>query len=112
MPNSHRPCPLPAPNSSKSFWHSEPDEFLIGHKTTPDLPQDADVVIVGCGITGANAARYLAESGSGLKIVVLEAREVCWGATGRVSKPRRILGKLIVTCLCCCILRLFGSEDC
>lgn len=82
--NSTEPCPLPAPDSSKSFWHSEPDKFLLGHRTTAKLPDSADVVIVGCGITGANVARYLAESGKGLKVVVLEAREVCWGATGRV----------------------------
>jgi len=35
------------------------------------------------GITGANAARYLVESGKRLDIVLLEAREVCYGATGR-----------------------------
>jgi uncharacterized protein with NAD-binding domain and iron-sulfur cluster len=84
--NSSAPCPLPVPNSSKSFWHSEPDQFLLGHRTTPNLPTHADVVIVGCGITGANAARYLVESGKDLKTVVLEAREVCWGATGRVCE--------------------------
>lgn len=88
--NSDLLCPLPNANSSKSFWHSEPDEFLIGHRTTPELPSTADVVIVGCGITGANAARFLVESGKGLSVVILEAREVCWGATGRVSQ-----------CLCC-----------
>jgi len=46
---SHNPCPLPGPVSSKSFWHSEPDEFLLGHRSTPDLPGSADVVIVGSG---------------------------------------------------------------
>lgn len=56
----------------------------MGHRTTEDLPTEADVVVVGCGITGANAARFLSESGKGLKVVVLDAREVCWGATGRV----------------------------
>jgi hypothetical protein len=81
---SQKPCPLPTPNSSKSFWHSEPDEVLIGHRSTEELPEYADVVVVGCGITGASAARYLSESQSGLGVVVLEAREVCWGATGRV----------------------------
>jgi myosin-crossreactive antigen len=78
---------LPTPTSSNSFWHSEPNEFLIGHRTTEDLPAEADIVIVGSGITGASAARYLAEDqrANGKSVVMLEAREACWGATGRVS---------------------------
>ncbi|KAH9833162.1 FAD dependent oxidoreductase [Rhodofomes roseus] len=76
---------LPVPNSTHSFWHSEPNEFLLGHHTTPELPSDADVVIVGSGITGSSAARFLAEDPrfNGKNIVMLEAREACWGATGR-----------------------------
>ncbi|KAK3370311.1 FAD dependent oxidoreductase [Podospora didyma] len=62
----------------------------LGHRTTAALPETADVVIVGSGITGAFAARFLkqrhAESGGGGgggSVVVLEAREACAGATGR-----------------------------
>lgn len=42
-------------------------------------------MIVGSGITGASIARFLAADprASNLSIVLLEAREVCWGATGR-----------------------------
>lgn len=77
---------LPTPNSTRSFWHSEPSEKLIGHCTTPTLPQKADVVIVGSGISGSFAAHFLREDnhGKALDIVMLEAREACWGATGRV----------------------------
>jgi cation diffusion facilitator CzcD-associated flavoprotein CzcO len=57
----------------------------MGFRSTPDLPAHADVVIIGAGITGVNAARFLVEGGKEKDIVVLEAREVCWGATGRVS---------------------------
>jgi len=76
---------LPTPTSSHSFWHSEPNEFLLGHRTTAELPTEADIVIVGSGITGTSAARYLAEDerAKGKTIVVLEAREACWCATGR-----------------------------
>lgn len=76
---------LPTPNSTDSFWHTEPNEFLIGHRTTEELPAEADIVIVGSGITGTNAARYLSEDqrAAGKSIVLLEAREACWGATGR-----------------------------
>lgn len=79
---------LPSPESTASFWHTEPSSFLLGHRTTPDLPNFADIVIVGSGITGASIARYLAEDkrAKGLKVVMLEAREACWGATGRVCQ--------------------------
>ncbi|KAJ4347779.1 hypothetical protein N0V95_005125 [Ascochyta clinopodiicola] len=81
----HERATLPTPTSSNSFWHSEPNEFLLGHRTTEQLPAEADIVIVGSGITGTSAARYLAEDerAQGRSIVLLEAREACWGATGR-----------------------------
>jgi len=77
---------LPSKDSTVSFWHREPSKFLLGHRTTTELPNDADIVIVGSGITGASAARYLAEDvrAKDLHVVMLEAREACWGATGRV----------------------------
>jgi glycine/D-amino acid oxidase-like deaminating enzyme len=60
---------------------------LLGHRTTEELPSEADIVIVGTGITGTSAARYLSEDAraKGKSIVVLDAREACWCATGRVS---------------------------
>lgn len=76
---------LPTPNSTKSFWHSEPSEKLIGHCTTPELPAQADVVVIGSGISGSMAARELVLEGGGLDVVMIEAREACWGATGRVG---------------------------
>lgn len=83
----HRRAGLPTEKSTASFWHSEPSPFLLGHRTTAALPSAADVVVVGSGITGASAARFFAEDGraAGLGVVMLEAREACWGATGRVS---------------------------
>ena len=79
---------LPNPKPSASFWHSEPSDFLLGHQTSISLPEEADVVIVGSGITGASAARFLAEDerAKGSNVVMLEAREACWGATGRVRQ--------------------------
>jgi FAD dependent oxidoreductase len=77
----------PSRESTASYWHREPDETLYGHRTTKDLPAKADVVIVGSGITGAFAAKFLRENwAKEKKVLMLEAREACWGATGRVSR--------------------------
>jgi hypothetical protein len=75
---------LPTPDSTHSYWHKDPSTILLGHRTTNQLPATADVVVIGSGMTGAFAARELAKGGRG--VLLLEAREACWGATGRVSK--------------------------
>ena len=48
----------------------------------PALDHDieADVIVVGSGITGLTTARLLA--GRGLSVVVIEARRLCYGTTG------------------------------
>lgn len=83
---------LPVPNSTHSYWHKDPSAKLLGYRSTPNLPSAADTVIVGSGMTGAFAARFLKEgdqpsassaSSSSSSLVMLEAREACWGATGR-----------------------------
>ncbi|KAH7310864.1 FAD dependent oxidoreductase [Stachybotrys elegans] len=74
---------LPVDNPTKSYWLRDPSKILLGHRTTEDLPQSADVVIVGSGITGAFAAHCLKEIAPELNIMILEAREACSGATGR-----------------------------
>ncbi|KAB5577680.1 FAD dependent oxidoreductase [Coniochaeta sp. 2T2.1] len=90
---------LPTPNSTRSYWHKDPSRKLYGHRTTENLPETADTVIVGSGITGAFAAHFLKHGDAANdKVVMLEAREACWGATGRngghcqpivyASKPR------------------------
>lgn len=88
LPKHRKPCSLPSETSSKSFWHSEPSSLLLGHRSTRNLPKYADVVIVGTGITGTSIAHHLLTDGNsnGKKptVVMLEAREACWGATGRV----------------------------
>ncbi|MCJ1476532.1 hypothetical protein MMC13_005198 [Lambiella insularis] len=73
---------LPSLHPTSSYWHNEPSPFLRHHRTTSNLPTKADVVIIGSGISGAFAAKRLLEE-STLQVVMLEAREACWGATGR-----------------------------
>ncbi|KAH8162170.1 hypothetical protein CIB48_g6066 [Xylaria polymorpha] len=72
---------LPCPNSTPSYWHSNPSEKLLGHRTTEDLPPTTDIVVIGSGITGTFASRELVAGGR--SVVMIEAREACWGATGR-----------------------------
>ncbi|MFO0997317.1 MAG: FAD-binding oxidoreductase [Alphaproteobacteria bacterium] len=67
------------PGLDASLWHATaapaPDALpLQGDKT-------ADVAIVGAGFTGCSAALHLAEKGT--KVIVLEAKEVGWGGSGR-----------------------------
>lgn len=72
---------FPVDNSTKSFWFSEPDGFSH-HRTTADLPQNSDIVIIGSGYSGTTTAHWLFEMGNP-SVTMLEAREVCSGATGR-----------------------------
>ncbi|KAL4974040.1 FAD dependent oxidoreductase-domain-containing protein [Aspergillus desertorum] len=55
----------------------------LNHRTTPDLPSSADIVIIGSGLTGTLAARHCKQAWPGKSVVILEAREFCSGATGR-----------------------------
>lgn len=75
---------LPTPKSTHSYWHKDPSKKLYGHRTTEDLPETADTIIVGSGITGSFAAHFLKQIAPNDQVVMLEAREACWGATGRV----------------------------
>ena len=85
-PPSNR-ATLPVDNATLSFWLRDPgvspapDEGSEG-----DLTADADICIIGSGITGVSAAYHLARTfakgeGKGedkpLKVVILEARDFC-----------------------------------
>ncbi|KAJ4415583.1 hypothetical protein N0V85_002664 [Neurospora sp. IMI 360204] len=78
---------LPRETPTSSYWQDPPDD-IADERTTKDLPNKADIVIIGSGITGAAIAWNLlkdvnpGEKGS-RNIVMLEARQACSGATGR-----------------------------
>ena len=60
-------------------WWTETCDVDVG--APQDLPARCDVAVIGGGFTGLNAAITLAQHGA--QVVLLEAREVGWGASGR-----------------------------
>ncbi|KAL5332401.1 FAD dependent oxidoreductase superfamily [Aspergillus crustosus] len=76
---------FPAPTSITPFWRSDPDP-IDNHRSTTELPSTTDIVIIGAGYAGASTAYHIldqADPSQRPSIVILEARQVCSGATGR-----------------------------
>ncbi|KAI1360107.1 FAD dependent oxidoreductase superfamily protein [Xylaria arbuscula] len=77
---------LPVPNPTTPYWRTDL-HHLDSHRSTKDLPSHSDVVIIGAGISGVSVAYHLSQDdsdeGSKPSILLLEARQVCSGATGR-----------------------------
>jgi hypothetical protein len=81
------PARLPSHNPTRSFWiDSSPDANpLAGEGSQDPLPSEADVCIIGAGITGVGIAYHLVELLNDasfsiehpLSIVILEARDFC-----------------------------------
>ncbi|MFU8850419.1 NAD(P)/FAD-dependent oxidoreductase [Micromonospora sp. SL1-18] len=65
-----------------SLWHDHPS---LSWEPRPSLPSstDVDVAIVGGGYTGLWTAYYLAQADPSLRIAVMEAEVVGFGASGR-----------------------------
>lgn len=91
------PVTLPRDNPTQSYWQDPPDE-IADLRTTENLPANADVVIIGSGITGAAVAWNLLDVEKPPNIVMLEARQACSGATGRNGPCLNTLS-LAVLCL-------------
>jgi hypothetical protein len=80
------PAPgLPHPRPCLSIWQrSTRHNALLNEGRASDLPPTADAIVIGSGISGALTALELLSSPNGPKnVVMLEAREVVSGATGR-----------------------------
>ncbi|KAI5292093.1 hypothetical protein KEM52_006632 [Ascosphaera acerosa] len=85
---------IPSTICTESFWLTDKHPQFSGEPAQP-LPQDAFCVIIGSGITGVSAARNLVRTRLGPdaaklasdarngKIVMLDARDIVGGATGR-----------------------------
>ena len=70
---------MPASIDAQSYYQASAHSFPPQPRLNGDLT--ADICIIGAGFTGLSAALELAEAG--YKVIVLEAREVGYGASGR-----------------------------
>ncbi|KAH8668884.1 FAD dependent oxidoreductase [Xylariales sp. PMI_506] len=77
------PVGLPAiGETTLSFWRTEPHE-LDAFRSTETLPSECDVVVIGAGYAGVTTAYRLLDQEEPPSVVMLEAREICSGATAR-----------------------------
>ena len=73
---------FPVANPTLSYWRSELHE--IDSFRSEQFPSECDVLIVGSGISGVSTAYHiLNDNPLPPSVVLLEARKICSGATGR-----------------------------
>ena len=79
---SHIPVSLPVPNPTVPYWQDPPSSiaFFFNYTEITDIYY---FLFFGSGISGASIALTLLERKPDVKIVMLEARTACGGATGR-----------------------------
>lgn len=73
-PGPHRPYP-------RSYWLQQTTNAKFP-ETSPELPESAEIVVIGAGFTGLNAALELAETYQ-QQVVVVEANQLGWGCSMR-----------------------------
>nr|POF04448.1 gamma-glutamylputrescine oxidoreductase [Quercus suber] len=76
--------PFPVPHATVPYWRSQLHP-IDEYRSAADLPAECDIAIIGAGMSGVAAAYHIAQKCGSSKpsIVMLEARQVCSGATGR-----------------------------
>jgi glycine/D-amino acid oxidase-like deaminating enzyme len=79
MPTARVSSPLNRDYERRPYWHATMPE-LPGYRGRP-VPERADVVVIGGGYTGINAARVLARAGA--KVTLLEAETLGFGGSTR-----------------------------
>ena len=81
MPDQLQPVfgvSLPVDNPTKSFWLNTPGVNPLAEVgSTGELTQEADVCIIGSGITGISTAWHLSNGSEKPSIAIFEAREFC-----------------------------------
>jgi hypothetical protein len=75
---------LPVDNATVPYWRTEL-HALDEHRTTEELPTECDIAIIGAGMTGVSTAYHISKLAGDKppSVVILEARQLCSGATGR-----------------------------
>lgn len=77
----------PVSNPSISYWQEDPPFPNLVDAHSSVLPTTADIVIIGSGISGASVAYAILNQSDkreiSPRIVILEARDLCSGASGR-----------------------------
>jgi glycine/D-amino acid oxidase-like deaminating enzyme len=76
----HHPCPGPNQPNPNSYWHSHTQTNWP--TLSSKLPSQAEMVVIGAGYTGLNAALELAERYQ-QQVLVLEANDIGWGCSSR-----------------------------
>jgi len=86
-PTAHGPAKLPVPHPTRSFWVDSPGANPFANQgSSGPLTRDADICIIGSGITGVSTAYHLskaicssAKEGEQppLRVVMLDARDFC-----------------------------------
>jgi hypothetical protein len=77
---------FPVQVSTTPYWRTELHE-IDSIRSSEDLPPECDVLIIGAGLSGVSTAYHLLDGNrTPPSVVILEAREVCSGATGRNGK--------------------------
>src|ERR1051326_7218528 len=90
------PVVFPVENPTVSYWHDPPSK-LADHRSTSTLPEVAENVIVGSGISGTMIAWNLLEAGE-KDVLLFEARSAVGGATGRNGRLSWFAAKVIKQC--------------
>jgi glycine/D-amino acid oxidase-like deaminating enzyme len=72
--------PILLPINDQPFWHRA-SHSLANYQSTTGLPDSADVVVIGAGLTGAAAAYRL--KNTGMQVVVLDRGDPAGEASGR-----------------------------
>ncbi|CAF4315175.1 unnamed protein product, partial [Adineta steineri] len=67
--------------STNSAWQVEKSPF--SDYVSSEFPTKSNIVIIGTGFTGISAAYHILNSSPTASVTLLEARQVCSGATGR-----------------------------
>lgn len=75
---------FPVDNPTTPYWRTELHRF-DSYRSTEELPSECDIAIIGSGMAGTSTAYHLVKAAGDNppSIVVLEARQLCSGATAR-----------------------------